>query len=303
MSNTTPSPWEQQSREKMFPQFANFPAEIRLAVWSHFRLSKTMYHVITEVGIASFPVPQQRPVVQMDQEQHKDVRSLMQVNREARFEVLRGRHLQKLKVQADRIQYCFVNWDLDLFRVECLDFIHDKEFGSQIKNIAFEILGPVNLLTYLVPFGINPLKIKYGLIPPDMKRGERSKMWKSVKRLVLLQCLLILDDDNPEQTWKSFEINHWGLHTINTEIHGYGENDRPVLYNMWADETSHTSFAWYVKRMISDAKRDIMECVAGRNVECQMMIDHQGFELGNVCPPGKSTRQLFIQAVELPLDE
>lgn len=100
-----------------------------------------MYHVIQYEGIVSFLLPQKDPE-ELDGEELAVVRQLSQVNTEARREVLHGHHFEKFTSAAGRRQYCFVNWDLDLFRTEDLA-PDDLNFECQIKNIDAIVGHPV----------------------------------------------------------------------------------------------------------------------------------------------------------------
>ncbi|CAJ2500097.1 Uu.00g029500.m01.CDS01 [Anthostomella pinea] len=116
-----------------FPQFSQLPKELRLAVWGFFALPRgPAVHSIWN-GV-SFPPRYLATNPFVTPSCISAVRSLMQVNHEAREEVLQGRELVRHRPdsagtfsnarwcleniedgKAIQQPYSFINWDLDLF--------------------------------------------------------------------------------------------------------------------------------------------------------------------------------------------
>ncbi|KAI0548837.1 hypothetical protein F4679DRAFT_585030 [Xylaria curta] len=132
-----------------FPLFPKLPTEIRLAIWGQFALPKKLLHtvrfeygrVITELifrGCAGF-------------EKRMDIRRIIQVNAEARYEVLQGHQLVVWEKTQDRLGrpqpspfFSFVNWELDLFSVWFKNSPEERfkqEPYNKIKNLAVGIVG------------------------------------------------------------------------------------------------------------------------------------------------------------------
>lgn len=91
--------------------------------------------VIKYSGVVSFLIPQRDPGAEVDNEQVKDVRRLMQVNSEARHEVLEGHNLERFINTNGRLEYCFVKWSLTLFKPEHRELSDPKLWLNRVgKN-------------------------------------------------------------------------------------------------------------------------------------------------------------------------
>lgn len=75
------------------------------------------------------------------------------------------------------------------------------------------------------------------------------------------------------------ETNQSGLHTINTAAHSYGRLSEGMDYEQKG--VGKVTFSWWVEQMLSEAVKELRDLI-GRDVECQMAMDHEGFGEGSL---------------------
>ncbi|KAI1737658.1 hypothetical protein F4680DRAFT_467939 [Xylaria scruposa] len=264
-----------------FPLFPKLPTEIRLAIWGHFALPKKLLHfvrfgygrVITELifrGCGGL-------------EKRMDIRRIMQVNVEARHEVLQGHQLvvwKKTQDQLGRPQpspfFSFVNWELDLFSVWFKNRPEERfqeEPYNKIKNLAVGISGsfgsnyrgtscyydyehePTNALGSVerVVFILEAESVWLGMCmcPPNFL-GEihaYHRLWKGVPR-----------------DGRDLLINEYGLHTVvDPTDHIYDGCTKPMREKL--------SFSQWVEVALFSFTNN------QPGVEYQIMLDYLGWRL------------------------
>ncbi|KAI1737691.1 hypothetical protein F4680DRAFT_450654 [Xylaria scruposa] len=278
-----------------FPRFRKLPKEIRLEIWGQFALPKRLYHLVrqdlnwvTDVTVSDYEVHKRR----------KDVRRIMQVNREARREVLQGRELVVWDQTWDlkgRPQpgpsYSFVNWDLDLFSVT---FVHShgnpwkKEPFNKIKNLAVGIKGE---------FGRNARRPYTQKSPYRYEHDQVTFLeWReaqgSVERIVLIIPGEVVWDgmhihppvpDVPEGAYRdgrNLVMNEYGMHTVSNPTDHMYDKCKVVLGSEVTREEGRQlvlrmySFHQWVNRVVPIARA--IATGGRREVKCMLMLDYQG---------------------------
>ncbi|KAI0550453.1 hypothetical protein F4679DRAFT_583419 [Xylaria curta] len=280
-----------------FPQFRKLPKELRIQIWRQFALPKRLYHLVrqdlnwvTDVAVSDYEVHKLR----------KDIRRIMQVNREARREVLQGRQLviwDKTWDLKGRPQpgpsFSFVDWELDLFSVT---FIHShgnpwkQEPFNKIKNLAVGIKGE---------FGRDverpcTLRMPYYYEHDQLTHLEWREAMGSVERIVLIIPGEVVWDGIhihpplpgvPEGTYRDGQnlvINEYGMHTVSsptdhmydkckvmlvTGTEGTKEEGQTLLVRIY-------SFSQWVNRVVPIART--IATGGRREVKCMLMLDYHG---------------------------
>ncbi|KAI0183779.1 hypothetical protein EV127DRAFT_516710 [Xylaria flabelliformis] len=280
-----------------FPQFSKLTKDLRLAIWGRFALPQRLYHLlrqdlnwVTDVTVSDFEVYKRRG----------EVRRIMQVNREARREVLRGRQLvvwDKTWDLKGRPQpgpsYSFVNWELDLFSVK---FVHShgnpwsKEPFNKIKNLAVGISGM---------FGRNAEQLCALKMPFFYEHDDRFTLeWReatgSVERIVLIiPCEVVWDkmhihpalpgvQEGSFRDGRDLVMNEYGMHTVSnptdymydkckvrlvTGVEGTEEEGQQLICRIY-------SFSQWVHRVVPIARN--IATGGRREVKCMLMLDYQG---------------------------
>ncbi|KAI0834256.1 hypothetical protein F5Y06DRAFT_174226 [Hypoxylon sp. FL0890] len=133
---------------KSFPLFFRLPAEIRLMVWEYFALSKAPIIYICRYGPSTYFSPGYQwfgTRTSFESIHFTTVRSLMQVNREARNAILNTMQLCKLPDRSHlEDQVLFVDWEKDTFWFQPMSLpshpiLRETTYKRRIRNIAFDI--------------------------------------------------------------------------------------------------------------------------------------------------------------------
>ncbi|KAI1110634.1 hypothetical protein F5Y14DRAFT_465360 [Nemania sp. NC0429] len=164
-TKSTPSP--------SFPQFNQLPFELRHMIWDQFALpaEPMLFTVMNTVCKCFDPTVRFSEPARIGLPTIATTRALMQVNKEARKAVLRGRQLQKFNCKDYDVRVftgcgwplylrgCFfVNWEVDCFYLrerrlgylEIPDLLNEGPM-HQIKNIAIDLESPLRCLTWSGP--------------------------------------------------------------------------------------------------------------------------------------------------------
>ncbi|KAI0544457.1 hypothetical protein F4679DRAFT_591364 [Xylaria curta] len=97
-----------------FPQFPRLATELRLAIWRRFALPKKLDHLVRDLEEVGGVITYRDPEVS---KRCGDIRRIMQVNIEARREVLQGRQLvvwENIEGEQEP-SFSFINWELDTY--------------------------------------------------------------------------------------------------------------------------------------------------------------------------------------------
>ncbi|TRX88342.1 hypothetical protein FHL15_010780 [Xylaria flabelliformis] len=279
-----------------FPQFPRLPTEIRIAIWGQFALPKKLQHIVRQGSNCITEVILSNPA---GSRKRMDIRRIMQVNAEARHEVLQGHQLVVWDKTRDlqgrprpTSSFSFVNWELDLFSVRSRNGYEKrftKEPYNRIKNLAVGIVGSFGPTS---PFLLAPYGYEFG--------SESREAFGSVQRVVFIvgccnvwQGLFIcprelsedIIGDYPEyngvfRDGRDLLMNEYGMHTvvdptdhiydgckarIVTEIH---EGSPPTVV------FKELSFSQWVEKALPAL---IHTSTHGKPwVECQIMLDYLG---------------------------
>ncbi|KAI0466128.1 hypothetical protein F4859DRAFT_527424 [Xylaria cf. heliscus] len=289
-----------------FPQFPRLPLELRREVWGQFALPKKIYlrHDLMQITEVCLSDPE-------GSKKRMDIRRIMQVNTEARREVLRGHQLVMWVKPYDPLghpkrnsSFSFVNWDLDLFSIIFNTTPEDRikassEPFNKIKNLAYGI-------TRAFGAEIHPPQLIFESHSSYARRAnqyEWSHALKSLERMVLIvprkamwEGLYIRPAEFLEERVDTHLrmrrvlrdkqealINEYGLHTIDLETDRYGK-----CFTMFATGGEGYQFNFRICRfptwvdMVVRREKEKLATYGKGDVECQVMLDHLGIRDGRL---------------------
>lgn len=247
-------------------------------------------------------------------EKRDEIRRLMQVNREARSMVLSKHQLvmwARLLGLPGRLRpyesFSFVNWELDLFSIisngiVARDIITYSEPFNRIKNLAFGIEGDLNITDEL------PIAMRRPYYSYEYNCSSQLE-WRwaceSVERIVLIVPRRILwtqirirtrryiggsliirhEVDEIRRPWRDsghLLVNEYGLHTATQGPPDYDYKTCKALLERETEGLGSTyesvSFFQWLDMVVTEERKAAIK--DGRNVEFQIMLDHQGIRDG-----------------------
>ncbi|KAI1409951.1 hypothetical protein F5Y13DRAFT_202575 [Hypoxylon sp. FL1857] len=287
------------SAPKSFPLFPRLPTEIRFMVWECFALSKAPtlhichhwsnyegYSKSIERGYVRQISP--RPFEFMH---FTTARSLMQVNREARYRILKTLQLWRLPTYGgtgtpDETKVLFIDWEKDVLWypppppfAPPQPLLYQAILKRHIKNIAFDLSLSPHFLELPVTWGLWIYHLYASALLnffTDCRfLGPDLELLRCVLLVVSWEDLLrIYRKDHPEASGilepftSKFEFGF--IPILAGEINQLLEND-PNRYSI-ADEWRRTTLQIWLDKFMEKASRSI-SLICERKIDVRIVID------------------------------